>query len=68
MKNNIDTKGKFGNYTDFRSGKVYKTVQIGKQIWFAENLNTNVFMNGAIIPEAKSKEEWIMARKEGKPA
>ncbi len=64
----MNTKYKLGNYTDFRTGKVYKTVHVGKQLWLAENLNTNVFLNGDIIPEAKSNEDWLLAGKEGKPA
>lgn len=49
-------------------GNQYKTVQIDKQEWMAENLDVSHFRNGDVIPEAESTEDWIKAGSEGKPA
>lgn len=57
----------YGSIKDPRDGRVYKTVKIGKQVWMAENLNTDRFRNGDIIPEAKSDREWIDACFNEKP-
>lgn len=46
----------------------YKSVKIGTQTWTTENLNVSTFRNGDQIPEAKTKEEWEKAGKEGRPA
>jgi len=49
-------------------GHNYKTVNISKQVWMASNLNVTHFLNGDIIPQATTDEEWAAAAKEGKPA
>jgi uncharacterized protein (TIGR02145 family) len=51
-----------------RDGNSYKTVQIGKQEWLAENLNTSHFRNGDPIPELESAAEWQAAGDQRKPA
>ena len=43
------------------------TVRIGDQEWMVKNLTTNVFRNGDLIPEAKSREEWNKAGNESQP-
>ena len=49
-------------------GNVYKIVQIGEQVWMGENLNVSSFINGDLIPQAKTKEEWDKAGSIGSPA
>jgi uncharacterized protein (TIGR02145 family) len=49
-------------------GNEYKTIKYGLQEWMAENLNVSHFRNGDIIPEAKTKKEWISLGNKGKPA
>src|ERR1700685_1851470 len=51
-----------------RDGHIYKTAQIGKQEWLAENLNTSHFRNGDPIPELEGAAEWQAAGDQNKPA
>ena len=55
-------------FTDERNNLTYTSIQVGTQTWMSENLNVGIFANGDTIPEAKTKEEWERANKEGKPA
>ena len=59
---------KFGTLEDKRNVKKYKTINIGNQVWMAENLNTNKFLNGDPIPEAKTIEDWEKAGENEQPA
>jgi uncharacterized protein (TIGR02145 family) len=45
-----------------------KQVQIGTQIWMAENLDVATFRNGTNIPQARTNEEWQKAGDNHLPA
>jgi uncharacterized protein (TIGR02145 family) len=57
----IDAEGpEDGTFTDPRDGNVYKTVKIGNQTWFAENLRYT-----GNIPQISSGNEWYAIANEG---
>lgn len=43
-------------------------VKIGTQTWASENLNTNRFRNGDLIPQVVGEKEWVRAFERGQPA
>lgn len=47
----------YGTVTDIE-GNIYKTIQIGTQVWMAENLKTTRYSNGDPIPNINSDGEW----------
>jgi uncharacterized protein (TIGR02145 family) len=47
----------YGSMTD-QEGNVYKTIEIGTQVWMAENLNTSIYRNGDAIPTNLNNATW----------
>jgi uncharacterized protein (TIGR02145 family) len=48
------------NVTDI-DGNIYKTVTIGKQVWFAENLRTTHLNDGTPINHLPENNDWVSA-------
>ncbi len=47
----------YGSVTDI-DGNTYATIEIGRQVWMAENLRTTRFRNGDPIPNVKGDDQW----------
>lgn len=47
------------NIKDSRDGIIYKTVQIGTQCWFKENLKASKYYNEKTIPNVKDSFKWV---------
>jgi len=47
----------YGSVTDI-DGNIYKTIQIGTQVWMAENLKTTKYNNGVPIQNVTDFAEW----------
>lgn len=62
-----ESQHEFGQAVD-QEGNAFKTIQIGDMLWMAENLNVSSFRNGDPIPKAETKEEWLQAARDQKPA
>jgi len=48
----------YGSVSDI-DGNNYKTIQIGKKIWIAENLRTVKFNDGTTIPDVTGDADWV---------
>jgi uncharacterized protein (TIGR02145 family) len=47
----------YGSVTD-QDNNTYKTIQIGTQVWMAENLRTTKYRNGIVIPNITDNTLW----------
>jgi uncharacterized protein (TIGR02145 family) len=56
-ENFFSTKGESGTVSDI-DGNSYSTIQIGTQIWMAENLKTTLYKDGTAIPLVSPDNEW----------
>jgi len=51
----------YGSVTDI-DGNMYATIQIGQQVWMAENLRTSRYRNGDPIPNVTDGDAWTQLK------
>lgn len=65
----IHKNSKFDIQVSIKKQKVeLPVIKIGNQTWVTENLNNDHFLNGDLIYEAKTRDEWLTADQNGVPA
>jgi len=57
----LNPKLSYGSVTDI-DGNTYATIQIGKQVWMAENLRTSRYRNGDPIPNVTDGDAWTQLK------
>ncbi len=45
-------------------GNIYSTIQIGEQVWMAENLKVTRYPDGSLIPHVEDHQEWFHLNRE----
>ncbi len=55
---NVNSQDMKKNKVSDIDGNIYKTVQIGEQIWFAENLKTARFNDSTEVPYVPENSDW----------
>ena len=67
-KKTVQTTNSIKVNQQIKKSESYSSIKIGNQEWMQKNLDVSNFQNGDMILEAKTKQEWIKADKEKKPA
>jgi uncharacterized protein (TIGR02145 family) len=62
----FNTNLTYGSVSDI-DGNTYKTIQIGTQVWMAENLRTTKYRDGSNIPVVTDSAQWANNSNNGNP-
>jgi uncharacterized protein (TIGR02145 family) len=60
----FNSKLDYGSVTDI-DGNTYRTIQIGSQVWMAENLKVARYSDATAIPLVQDSKQWISLQNDG---